>query len=162
LFLFALVEGNWNPSAACGKVGISKQTLETWCRTDNGFADLMDEIVWHKKNWAESALMQLVDRGDSPATVFVNKTLNADRGYNVKQTVEHTGVVNHEHVVISVEELDLPLEIKRLVLEAYRRHTRGGEPLPALPGTVTPGGTPYVPETVDSEFEEVETVEEVL
>ena len=119
LFLHALVSSNFCISIACSKILIPRATFQNWVDDDYEFAELMDEIHWHKKNFFEGALFGLVKAGDSPATIFANRTFNRDRGYNEKFEVEHTGEVNHKHSV-SVDDLDLPLETRKLLLKAVR------------------------------------------
>jgi len=120
LFIHALVASNFNVSASCSKVNISRKTFEHWVTNEPDFAELMDEMTWHKKNYFESALIRLVARGDTSAILFVNRTQNRDRGYNDKQVVEHQGTINHNHTVIQVDKLDLPLDVRRTILEAVR------------------------------------------
>lgn len=121
LFVHALIYANWDHSEALRMVGISKKDLDLWMERDKAFADLIDEMTWHRKNYMESHLMKLVSAGNPHAVVFVNKCLNRDRGYVDKQVVEHTGQVNHAHAHINVEELDLPLAVRRQVLDAVRK-----------------------------------------
>ena len=47
LFLYALVNCSYNPSEACRRVNITRQTLNSWIKTDPLFCELMDEIQWH-------------------------------------------------------------------------------------------------------------------
>ncbi len=116
LFLYALVASNFNPSEACRKVNIPYMVFRKWCESDPDFADLVEEIHVHKGNFFEAALVGLVGQGDSAATIFANKTFNKDRGYGEKLEVHHTDT---NHVII--EDLDLPLEDRKRLLEAIRR-----------------------------------------
>lgn len=126
LFLYALIDGNFNASEACRKVCIPRNTLQRWIKEDPEFQELIDEIHWHKSNFFEGALCKLIRHGDSPATIFANRTFNKDRGYgdsldmkvggsiglNVKGRVDHT------HAHIDLESLDLPMEEKVKLLDA--------------------------------------------
>jgi len=122
LFLHALVSGNFNVSRACSMVNISRKTFEHWVTNEPEFHELMEEIDFHKKNYFESALVGLVARGDSSATIFVNKTINRDRGYNEKIDLNVSGNIEHEHLHahIAVDELQLRLETRKEILEAIR------------------------------------------
>lgn len=119
LFVHAWTTSNWSLSRALRKVSISYNTFRTWKDDDPNFAMLIDEIDWHKKNFFEEHLCKLVARGDSPATIFANRTKNRDRGYaehvkhDVDGTMKHTGVV-------SVDQLDLPIEMRRMILDRMR------------------------------------------
>ncbi len=121
LFLNALVATNFNPSAACRMVNITKRTFDLWLNEDPEFADLLAHMKWHKANLFESKLIELVKAGDTSAVLFANKTMNKDRGYGEKVEVEHT----HTHRVgIQLEDLEpfLDLEAKKAILEAVRKH----------------------------------------
>lgn len=100
---------------------MSKATLNHWIRDDPEFADLLDEIHWHKKNWVEQHLMHRLASGDSAATIFANRTLNRDRGYNDKIQLEHSGEVSVHHQVIAVDDLSLPIDVRKKILEALRK-----------------------------------------
>jgi hypothetical protein len=116
LFVYALVASAFDLSKACAQIGISRDTLELWRRDDLSFQKVVMEINWHKKNFFESRLIELVEDRHPGAIVFVNKTLNADRGYGEKLTLEHTGMAQD----FSIDDLDLDLETKKKVLEAIR------------------------------------------
>jgi len=122
LFLHALVTSNFNVSRACSMVNISRKTFESWVTSEPDFQELMDEMDYHKKNYFESALVGLVARGDSSATIFVNKTVNRDRGYNDKLDVNIQGHIehNHAHALIPISDLELPLETRTAILQAMR------------------------------------------
>lgn len=95
LFIHALCVLNFNPSKACKKVAIQYHTLQRWVVEDPDFQRLVDEVQFHKKNFVEDKLMELV-RDKDPGIVWnVNKSLNKDRGYGDKVEIEHTGQVNH-------------------------------------------------------------------
>ena len=120
LFLYAWTASNFSTSQALRKVNISYSTFRKWGE-DPTFSSLVTEIQWHKKNFFESSLINLVKSGDTGATIFANRTLNADRGYSEKVQVshEHSGTITHAH--IDIDELDLPVNIRRLILQAVRK-----------------------------------------
>ena len=122
LFFYAFVARNFNLSEACRLIGISKRQLDHWVEEDKAFRDLMEEFHWHKGNFFESALVGLVAQGDSSATIFANKTFNRNRGYGEKIQHEHSGTIDHQHTIeaVKVDDLDLPLEVRRQILEALR------------------------------------------
>lgn len=66
--------------------------------------------------------MGLVKQGDSAATIFASRTLNRDRGYDPKLTVEHTGQVQHSHV-LSLETIipQLSPKAQREILAAIEK-----------------------------------------
>lgn len=120
LFLYALVHHNFNPSQACRSVNISRRTFDHWCTHDPDFQRLVDEIHWHKKNFYEQALVERIKEGDVACTIFANRTFNKDRGYSEKFEVDLQGKVEHTHKIIPLDALDLPLETRRQILQAYR------------------------------------------
>ncbi len=122
LFLHAWISCNFNVSAACKKVNLSRSTLDKWIENDYEFSKLFKDIDWHKKNFFESSLCRLVQSGNSAATIFANRTYNRDRGYNEKQEISISGNINH--YVVSMDNLDLPLEVKKLILENLRKTKR--------------------------------------
>ena len=131
LFLYALTSTNFNASEACRRVGISKSTLDDWVRRDPKFAELMDEIHWHKGNFFEDKLITLVNAYEPTAVIMANKTFNKDRGYGQTVEVKHSGHVNHAHAVVTVGELQLPLGVRQAILVAMRDHQQQSN-LPAL------------------------------
>lgn len=122
LFLHSLVTSNFNVSRACSMMNMSRKTFENWVTNEPEFGELMNEIHEHKKNFFEAALVGLVARGDSSATIFCNKTMNRDRGYNEKIELDVQGMIehNHTHALIPVDELTLSLNTKKEILEAVR------------------------------------------
>ena len=120
LFIHALVCSSFDLSTACRRVGISRSLLEYWRVNDMEFRAMIDEIQWHKKNFFEKSLVQLVEVGHPGATMFVNRTINADRGYSEKMQVEHSGTVHHS-VGFDIDDLDLDIETRRKILEAVRK-----------------------------------------
>ena len=116
LFINALVHTNFDMSKACQMTGTPYRTLKLWREKDLEFAQLVDEIQWHKKNFFEKALLDLVEVRHPLATIFVNRTVNADRGYSEKLRVEHSTDSGFRF-----EDLDLDIETKKKVLEAIRK-----------------------------------------
>jgi len=117
LFIHALIYSNYNLSEACRITGVSYNQLNGWRREDTGFKRLVEEVEWHKKNFFEHALMDLVAERHPTAVLFVNRTINADRGYSERMTVNHTGL----DPSFGLEDLDLDLETRKRILEAIRR-----------------------------------------
>jgi hypothetical protein len=141
LFLYALTQSMFNTSAALRKVGISRKTFSSWRENDPTFAELVDEIHWHKENFFEQAFIGRVAAGDTAAVIHAVKTKCRSRGYNEKIEVEHTGTISHRHTV-SVAELDLPLDTRKQILEAVRKHQAAQDPsLPTNRLQVTGPGT---------------------
>jgi hypothetical protein len=120
LFLYALVHYNFNPSDAMRAVGISKTTLDRWTVSDPKFAQLVQEVNWHKKNFFEGLLVKAAKAGETGAILHGNKVYNADRGHNTKVTFEHMGEVQHNHRMIPIDDLGLEIGERKKLLQAIR------------------------------------------
>ncbi len=129
LFLYALVAKNFNISAACRTVNIALMTYRYWLQHEPHFAELMDEMEFHKKNFLEAALLKSVKKGDVSAIIFANRTQNRDRGYNEKVEIEHTGHIHSSHSAIDVGRM--PFELRKQVL-AWLRDDRSKKEAEAL------------------------------
>jgi len=136
LYVHALISSNFNASEACRRLNISMSRVKGWM-ADPDFAQLIDEVLEHKKNICESALMGLVMQGETSAVIFANRTLNRDRGYGDKTEHIHThaGGVLHGHVDVDA----LPIELRRQLLNA----TREKEASNKLPGSNVVGSVDY-------------------
>jgi hypothetical protein len=127
LFLHALVHYNFNLSDACKAVNITKKQFDNWVMNDPDFGELIQEMEWHKDNLFEGQLVGLVKAGDPGAIKFANMTRNAKRGYGNKKemtknvNVSVNGQIINSHTVVPIDELDLPLEERKKLLEQVRR-----------------------------------------
>jgi len=119
LWVHAFVNSSWSQSEACRIAGVTRDVLEQWKHNEE-FKLLLEELHWHKKNWAETQLNKCVDAGNASAVMFMNRTLNADRGYNEKLLVEHSGRVSGG-AGVDIDSLDLPIEVRRAILDAVRK-----------------------------------------
>lgn len=125
LFVHALVTSSFNVSEACRMTGISHARYKRWCILDPHFADLLEEVKEHKKNFFDSSLVRLVEAGDSPATIFANKTYNKDR-YGEELNVKVEGSVQHQHhVLLDIETAPLSLRTRRELLQILRKQQAG-------------------------------------
>ena len=120
LWVHAMVKSNFNATEACRVTHCSKRTIDAWAKTDPEFPALLEELQWHKKNYFESALVDLAAMQNVPAIIFANRTLNKDRGYSETLQVQMGGSVEVNHNVISMDQLDLSLEVRVAIREAMR------------------------------------------
>jgi hypothetical protein len=118
IFVHAMTSSNFSLSQALHKANMSKALLDYWIKTEPEFALLLEELNWHKKNFFEDKLSQLIDGGDPMCTVFANRTYNKDRGYGETkmQHLHVTGEVQST-TVLKLDELDLPPEITSMILD---------------------------------------------
>jgi transposase len=133
LFVHAFIKNNFNATEACRFVNIQRDTFTNWCRTDEDFGALMGQMMEAKKDLFESKLIELVQAGDTNAVLFVNKTVNRDRGYGERQEHVHThaGTITNAHV--DVRDLDLPLDTRLQLLQAMRAKAMADGPRQSLP-----------------------------
>lgn len=107
LFVHAWVHADFDASEACRVMGVSKRTLDSWLASDPDFAELVDEVEWHKDNFYEGAFVRLVKAGDSAAVLHAVKSRLRHKGYDTKTVIEHQGSVGHDHVhVVTAAQLD--------------------------------------------------------
>jgi hypothetical protein len=125
LFLQAFVKFNFNKTEARKFARVSKKTLDQWSMSEN-FRRLMAELKTAKKDFYESAMVQLVREGNPAAVIHANKTVNRDRGYGDKVVHEVSGQVTHRQAVGLDDILNLLDQATKLkILEAVRKVAAG-------------------------------------
>jgi hypothetical protein len=138
LFLFVLTTSHFNPSAAMRETATSSKEYRRWIADDPTFAEMVNEIQYHKKNFFESKLVELVEDKEPAAVLFANRTLNRDRGYSDKQEIEHSGTVHHQMDLIDISKLNLSLACRQEILAALRAQVPAGTPAMGLLGPPPP------------------------
>lgn len=118
LLIHALTATKYDVNRCCSILGISKRTLDNWTNNDAKFAELWRTVEWHKRNFFEQKLIQLVDEGDSKAIIAVNQSINADRGYGNK--VQVSGQINHVHGLIDLTNVPMSPDLQGQLLAAIR------------------------------------------
>lgn len=121
MFLTALYSNTFSVAAACRTVGISRETFHLWCK-DPDFQALIREVEEVKNDLYESSFIQSVMAGDTQARIAAVKMKLHSRGYSDKQQVDVNvqGTIEHTHRMVLMEELNLPLPVRRAVLNAIR------------------------------------------
>lgn len=76
---------------AADQAGIDRTTHYVWMKEDADYAAAVHDLKEVKKDFIESKLLNLVQTGDTAATIFAAKTLLKDRGYVERQEIEHSG-----------------------------------------------------------------------
>ncbi|MCA6489116.1 MAG: hypothetical protein IM551_03715 [Chitinophagaceae bacterium] len=76
-------------SAACEKVGISRETHYKWKKDDPAYSKAADEIEEYAIDFAEGKLLQRINGGDTIATIFYLKTKGKARGYVERSEVDN-------------------------------------------------------------------------
>ncbi len=155
LFFQALAHESFDATKACQWVGISRRTLNNWL-DEPEFAEVMSHIQIAKKDLGESALWDLVKQGDANAIMFVNRTLNRDRGFGDTKSIKIDQTTTHRHL-IDIDELDLSLEIRKAIWEAMKKKEAESTPahlLPPAPSALPPVREPII---IDAEIVEEAT-----
>lgn len=119
LFVHAFLTTGFNRTKALQMTNTSIVELKEWIERDLAFAELIEEMQHHKKDFFENALIDLVQARNPQAVVFVNKTLNADRGYSEKLQIHHSGNISNDG--LNIDDLDLDIETRKKILEAIRK-----------------------------------------
>ena len=124
IFFQAYVSRRFNVSRAMDLAGVDAREYGEWKSNDPNFLLLFDEMTRRKKDFFEQQLVALTEMGSEQAILFVNRTVNRDRGYNDKIDVNVTGAISHEHrhmMEINFETLELPIETLRQVHVAIKK-----------------------------------------
>jgi len=135
IFCQALVSCGFDVSAALRKTSINYETLKDW-KNDFQFLQLLEEVHFHKKNFFENGLLDLVSEGHPGAVIFANRTQNRDRGYG--ESLEVTDGTTGRSTNFDISELDLPVNVQKMILEAIEKKKAeteqnvGRKPAPAM------------------------------
>lgn len=135
LFVHALVHTMFNVSRACRMLAMGRRVFEEWCKEPT-FAELIDEIFWHRDNFFEQALIGLVAGGDTAAILHVAKTKLRHRGYNPQTEVVATSTTGD---TVDFGDLDLPVETQKEILAAMRAKRERAETQNVIEGHLAHG-----------------------
>lgn len=86
-FIDALKAAGGIVYAACEKAGVSRSTYYRWRDTDPDFRAAADEVGEARLDYVEGKLMELINAGDTTATLFYLKTKGKERGWTEKNPV---------------------------------------------------------------------------
>lgn len=129
LLVYSILSSNFNLSKALRRVGITRSTFNKWAETDPNFVVLLNEVQEIKGDFFEEGLMKLVQQGDSPATIFSNRTFNKKRGYG--EHISTSADINVTVSALPLQELNLPNDVLRTILKAMKEKNK------AIPVTST-------------------------
>lgn len=124
LWVQAMAFSHFDPREAGRLVGVGPATIKKWKEEDPGFEDVIYVLEEAKRDFCEAALMRLVHTGDTAAVIFANKTLNRKRGYEVKSTITHEGLVQHRlEQEVTLEQIleRLPPTTQAAILDVVRQ-----------------------------------------
>jgi hypothetical protein len=80
-FIDALREKRGIVRDACLQVGINRSTYYRWRKEDDEFVEEADLVMDEQGDLVESRLLDLIEAGDTSATIFYCKTKLKNRGY---------------------------------------------------------------------------------
>ena len=86
-------------TTAANMIGIHRDTHYNWMKNDEGYKTAVESITDSVLDFAESKLHNLIEKGDTAATIFYMKTKGKKRGYIERQ--ELTGADNQPIITIS-------------------------------------------------------------
>lgn len=113
-------------SPACESTGISRATVYHWRQNDPDFDQAFREIKESQIDFVESKLMQLINSGDTTATIFYLKTMGKQRGWSEKAPLQ-TVVTNIQTVGVSASENSVvgtvPERVERIEAKSLPNHT---------------------------------------
>jgi len=123
LFIHAWLCSNFSISAALRKINLTRAVYNQWKNRSPKFAQLCDDVIFFKKDFAESAICRLVAAGDTTATIELNRAYNRNLGFGRSDVkVKHEGEIIHTHIVkMSDVEKNLSLEARRELLHAMQK-----------------------------------------
>jgi hypothetical protein len=133
LWVHAWIKFRFNSNKACCFLQIPPRTVQNW-REQESFRKLCEGMMEVKKDFVEDSLLGLIQQRNPLATVFAAKTLLRDRGYGEKTEVVGKIEHSHEHahhMNIDLTELDLPVDVQMIVMDAIERRKKKLDDAPA-------------------------------
>lgn len=100
---------------ACEEIELPRSTFYLWYNNDNEFKSEIDSIREIIVDLAEKKLMDLVEEGDTTATIFTLKTLGKKRGYIEKQEIINTNLNVEVQEVTEEMQNELLNTLKRMI-----------------------------------------------
>ncbi len=91
-------------SMACAKSNLSRTTFYNYYEEDDAFAEAVDALADTAVDFVESKLYDLINSGDTTATIFYLKTKAKDRGYNERIDVNQHHTIEQIQIVPMLEE----------------------------------------------------------
>ena len=84
-------------TTACRKADIaSRQTIYNWMKSDPEFEQAMKAVLEERKDFAENAMLQKIQAGDTACILFYLKTQCRDRGYIERSELAVDSAVDEE------------------------------------------------------------------
>ena len=94
IFIANFIANQGMVQMSCDSVGINRTTYARWCKKDAKFVQNIQAAMERKLDKIETKLLNLVENGDTQATIFSAKCLLKQRGYTEKKDINVTGNLN--------------------------------------------------------------------
>ena len=94
IFIANFVQNQGMVQMSCDSVGINRTTYARWCKKDAKFVENIQAAMERKLDKIETKLLNLVETGDTQATIFTAKCLLKQRGYVEKKDINVSGNMN--------------------------------------------------------------------
>ena len=94
IFIANFVQNQGMVQMSCDSVGINRTTYARWCKKDAKFVENLQAAMERKLDKIETKLLNLVEAGDTQATIFSAKCLLKQRGYIEKKDINVSGNMN--------------------------------------------------------------------
>ena len=91
--LEALYQTKGIVTPACEAIDLARSTYYKWLNEDSEFKAMVDDIQDVALDFAEGKLFQLINSGDTTATIFLLKTRGKKRGYIERSEVDNMGTI---------------------------------------------------------------------
>jgi predicted DNA-binding protein YlxM (UPF0122 family) len=101
-FIKVYFENTGNIAHICRELKMSRQTFYDWVRRDPEFATAIEDEDEAFKDFAESKLIEKINKGDTIALLFYLKCKAKDRGYVEKVEHDVRGAL-FEHLKVEIE-----------------------------------------------------------
>lgn len=75
---------------ACEKSGITRSTYYRWYNSDESFQRAVGDVMEAQIDFVESKLINLINAGETTATIFYLKTKGKNRGWTEKSPIQAT------------------------------------------------------------------------
>lgn len=106
-------------TASAKAAGISRETHYAWMKDDPEYAEKVEKLNDTAIDWVENKLYQLIESGDTTATIFYLKAKGRQRGFNERIQLEHSGKIEAD---ISIDDKRKKLRDKLTQIASKRNN----------------------------------------
>ena len=96
---------------ACESTGISRSTYYNWYNRDESFRRKVEEVMEAQIDYVESKLMNLINAGDTTATIFYLKSKGKNRGWHERLNQQPKPIIAQPVVIEAIPQKAKPMKI---------------------------------------------------